>query len=103
MTDPDRTTVDRLLAEMESTWNEPEWEYQRMPNIERVIATVLDRYLYEYRAAVWECPAIVAAYEFAAQHTALATFNAAWEKIERRHGFRAERYPQPPVTVRARG
>ena len=97
----DRQTVDRLLAEMQATSVTGE-EWQRFARIERAITCTLEQHLYQHRAAVWECEALVAAYEFAAAHTALAMFDATWAKIERRWNFKAERYPLPPVTVRTR-
>lgn len=94
--EPEREAVDRIKKAMGKSVATS--TRRRDEAIERELKHALKQALYEYRFNVWQSARLVAAYEYAAEHTALETFNGLWTEQERLGGFKAKRL-DPPVIV----
>ncbi len=94
---PDRESVDRIKAAMVASVAAS----KRQDAVYAELRQALKQDLHKYRDAVWTSARLVAAYEFAADNSALDTFNAIWSYFEKAGGFRAAR-ADVPVLVKAR-
>jgi hypothetical protein len=94
--EPEREAVDRIKKAMERSAAAS--KRRAADAIEQELKHALKQALYDYRFNVWQSARLVAAYEYAAEHTALETFNRLWTEQERLGGFKAKRL-DPPIIV----